>query len=261
MDTFEAYETNNRGMHNEFARYLGCNPSEPESPMSNTSMEGVTFGNGGNDQEDSFGHTHFEVLNRLIELYRVQPDASDFTGKLLKFSDKLEIPELNGEILGENGQSKDRHREIFKAHARLFEDEANYRLFQHVQEHGPASIYWRAFREYFTGEIINMVESHWRPDPRCAQVRIDAHSLSYQAINEVPFMSTAERNLVIRATGSYPEDAMSFFTWMTRNRLTYLMVKEMSDLFFFRIRTLAGHEIDLNMEREMARMVNWAEHQ
>lgn len=55
-----------------------------------------------------------------------------------------------------------------------------------------------------------MVEPHWRPDPRCAQVRIDAHSLSYQAINEVPFMSTAERNLVIRATGSYPEDAMSF---------------------------------------------------
>ncbi|EFE33857.1 mating locus protein, putative [Trichophyton benhamiae CBS 112371] len=237
MDTFEAYETNNRGMHNEFARYLGCNPSEPESPMSNTSMEGITFGNGGNnDQEDSFGHTHFEVLNRLLELYRVQPDASDFTGKLLKFSDKLEIPELNGEILRENGQSKDRHREIFKAHAQLFEDEANYRLCQHVQEHGPASIYWRAFREYFTG-------------------------LSYQAINEVPFMSTAERNLVIRATGSYPEDAMSFFTSMTRNRLTYLMVKEMSDLFFFRIRALAGREIDLDMEREMAHMANWAEHQ
>lgn len=47
---------------------------------------------------------------------------------------------------------------------------------------------------------------------------------------------------------------------MTRNRLTYLMVKEMSDLFFSRIRALARREIDFSMEREMARMANWTEY-
>nr|ACS91151.1 unknown [Nannizzia gypsea]ACS91156.1 unknown [Nannizzia gypsea] len=116
-------------------------------------------------------------------------------------------------------------------------------------------MYWRAFREYFTTEIVNMVESHWRPDPRCAQVRIDAHSLAYQALNEAPFMSTAERNLIIRATGSFPEDAMSFFTSMTRNRLTYFMIKEMSDLFSTRAKVLAEREADLKVDRDMTRGV------
>ncbi|EFR02522.1 hypothetical protein MGYG_05518 [Nannizzia gypsea CBS 118893] len=181
--------------------------------------------------------------------YELYP--ADFNGQKLKFSNKLEIPELDGEILRENGQSKDAHRAIFEANARLFEDEANFRLYKHVREHGPASMYWRAFREYFTGEIVNMVESHWRPDPRCAQVRIDAHNLAYQALNEIPFMSTAERNLIIRATGSFPEDAMSFFTSMTRNRLTYFMIKEMSDLFSTRAKALAEREADLKADRDM----------
>ncbi|KAF3482311.1 alpha-box mating type protein [Arthroderma uncinatum] len=205
-----------------------------------------------------FSHgDHFSNLNKLLKVHSIQPVVSDFCHEPLTLSGKVEIPELEGEFKDESDQPRDAHRSIFHSYISLLEDEANFQLLKQMSAHGPETVYRSAFREYFTGEVTNMMETYWRPDPKGRLIRHQAHELCYQAINEITFLGTAERNMLIRTTGCFPEDTMAFWTSMTKKRLTYLTMKEMAGILeATKVQTEVEEEtdideMDIDMEGEL----------
>ncbi|KAM5442514.1 hypothetical protein MferCBS31731_002392 [Microsporum ferrugineum] len=260
MEARRAYETNNRRFHNDFARYLDCETPKTDSTRANVGAQLMSFKNCADvAHQISPRYDHFSNLSKLLKLHNIQPEVSDFFHENLTLSGRVEIPELAGEVRGENGQPQDGHREIFHECIDLLEDEANFYLREQVKKHGSETVYRSAFREYYIGEITNMMETHWRPDPRGQHIRRQAHDLCYQAINEVPFLATAERNMLIRTTGCFPEDTMAFLTSMTKTRLTYLMMREMAGLMEMQGRVETGQEEDADIEMDIAAGVNFAE--
>ncbi|KAK2878240.1 hypothetical protein FQN49_001041 [Arthroderma sp. PD_2] len=256
MEAQKAYETKSRRLHNDFANFLNCACPKAESTNAQLETHHIPPRNQAEvTNQNPPRCDHFSNLNQLLKLHNIQPAVSDFFQEPLTLSGKVEIPELEGEVKDENGQSSDNHRSIFHHYINLLQDEANFYLLQQIDCHGPETVYRSAFREYFTGEVTNMMETYWRPDPRGQLIRHQAHELCYQAINEVPFLETAERNLLMRTTGCFPQDTMAFWTSITKKRLMYLTMKEMVGMLEARQdeeedETETDVDIDMDMDME-----------
>lgn len=67
-------------------------------------------------------------------------------------------------------------------------------------------------------ELLSLEHTCFRPHPQGQGARLLAQDLCSQAIDEFPWLNFTEKQLLIRATGSHPQDANSFCKKMYRQQ-------------------------------------------
>ncbi|PGG95038.1 hypothetical protein AJ79_10306 [Helicocarpus griseus UAMH5409] len=161
-------------------------------------------------------------VQRLMQIYNIRPRTEDFSDEPIALMNKLKMPspaDLPRAL-----------RRLVEKHVTLKEEEATLLATEYTEKYGSKSLFRAAFREFYTTELIGVQQTFWRPDPRSRRIRRQAEEICLQAIDERLWLNGAEILFVIRATRSFPEDAMAFWRWVSANRLTYLAVRDMLDL-------------------------------
>ncbi|KAL2367280.1 hypothetical protein BDBG_06645 [Blastomyces gilchristii SLH14081] len=161
-------------------------------------------------------------VQRLMQLYNVHPKIEDYSNEPISLIDKIKIP--GPEYI------PDALRELVERKILLKEEEATHMANEFSEKYGSESLFRSAFREFFSTGLIGVQQTFWRPDPRSQRIRRQAEEICLQAIDESLWLNGAEILFVIRATRCFPEDAMSFWRWVSANRLTYLAVMDMIEL-------------------------------
>ncbi|QSS53976.1 hypothetical protein I7I53_01403 [Histoplasma capsulatum var. duboisii H88] len=175
-----------------------------------------------NRQAKSATKGRLNDAQRLIQLYNVYPKIEDYSKKPISLIDKIKIPgpEYIPDVL----------RELLERKISLKEEEATQLANEYSEKYGSESLFRAAFREFFSTGLIGVQQTFWRPDPRSQRIRRQAEEICLQAIDDSLWLNGAEILFVIRATRCFPEDAMSFWRWVSANRLTYLAVMDMIEL-------------------------------
>ncbi|PGH26679.1 hypothetical protein AJ80_01625 [Polytolypa hystricis UAMH7299] len=219
-----SYEPNSRVFYKNVKSFLDGNTVPiSQVPDGLAAMRSKVNASGSiNSKANGSSQRHLEDLQTLMKMYQIRPKAEDFMDTPISLADKVTIPgpEHVPEPL----------RNILEKKIALKEEEANYMAYKYAQKYGDSPLIRAAFREYYTTGLLSIQETCWRPDPRGQSIRIHAQDICSQAIDENPWLNTAEMRVLIRATGCFPQDAMSFWRWTTINRLTYLTMKEVEKL-------------------------------
>ncbi|KKZ64522.1 hypothetical protein EMCG_01401 [[Emmonsia] crescens] len=213
------------------ASYKPCHPNDFRDNVKLFLEGGILTGKGNtpcipkkteNRQAKSATKDRLNDAQRLMQLYNVHPKIEDYSKKPISLMDKIKIP--GPEYI------PDALRELLERKISLKEEEATQMANECSEKYGSESLFRAAFREFYSTGLIGVQQTFWRPDPRSQRVRRQAEEICLQAIDESLWLNGAEILFVIRATRCFPEDAMSFWRWVSANRLTYLAVMDMVEL-------------------------------
>lgn len=205
-----------RRFHRDFTSYLSDKPDLPETPDDCLDSKADVFEN----KPQEFDKDRLAALARLMQMRDFKPDLEDIEGAPISLEGRISLPDsIDVNVL-----------EILQKILALKEEQANFMLAEYSQKYGYQPLFRIAIRELYTrlvskrktrskteadkiicdSEMINLVETYWRFDPRGQYLRHISHEICSQAITEFSWLNDVEQRILVRATGCFPEDAEAF---------------------------------------------------
>ncbi|KAK2757349.1 hypothetical protein FQN54_004863 [Arachnomyces sp. PD_36] len=167
-----------------------------------------------------------QIAMALREAYNDYPNAEDMEGRPISLADEVNTFRDQGcppHVL-----------QAIQAVATSKEQDANRLMGEYTNKYGYHPLFRAGIRQYFATFLVAEFGNFFRhvrinhAGRRAAQAACRrAQRVCFDAIDKTPWMNRAETSMVLRPLSSHPAEADDFWSWITVNRISYLLMQAM----------------------------------
>ncbi|RAK76713.1 putative mating locus protein, partial [Aspergillus fijiensis CBS 313.89] len=160
---------------------------------------------------------HGKNLQAVMSEYDVKPSIADFEGHPVSLFGMID-GDINTILEGQRLAKF--HRALLKA-----ETNANNDLSRATRKYGYHYIFRVGLSHYYLAKTIAEHVNFWKNDDRGVAYGAQTQALCYQAMETRICLTENAKNFMIRMTGSRPEDARRFWSFLEHQRAAYTVMK------------------------------------